>query len=174
MPITFTPAGARVAARFRPQLLFAMAERFAVALNRGSIRFYEHSHPVGQTTPALRPVQSLDVPAGRRGYQDTVPYQAGRHPSNPQSGSNYEGMSIDERLPGQEEQERRAFDEVAREVEAFFAARPNCEWDYAAPPGVHQAVLERLSPQVKQRIRRQLTKDLTNMPPHELREHFSK
>jgi hypothetical protein len=147
-------------------------KRFAVALNRGSIRIYEHSQPVGQTTPGLKPVQRLDIPAGRSKFNHYETDQAGRFPSQPHQGP-YEGMSIDERLPGQNEHEKRVFDEVAREVEAFFSAHPDAQWDYAAPPGVHQAVLERLSSPLKQRIRKALTKDLTNLPPTEVREHFT-
>jgi hypothetical protein len=149
-----------------------MPERFAVALNRGSIRIYRHSQPVGQTTPGLQPVQQLDIPAGRTKFNHYLTDQAGRHPSQPHQGP-HEGMSIDERLPGQQEHEKRVFDEVAREVEAFFSAHPQAEWDFAAPPGVHQAVMERLSDGLRQRIRRALTKDLTNLPPAEVREHFT-
>jgi hypothetical protein len=149
-----------------------MPERFAVALNRGSIRIYRHSQPVGQTTPGLQPVQHLDIPAGRTKFNHYATDQAGRHPSQPHQGP-YEGMSIDERLPEQQEHEKRVFDEVAREVEAFFAAHPQAEWDFAAPPGVHQAVKGRLSEGLRQRIRRALTKDLTNLPPAEVREHFT-
>ncbi len=150
-----------------------MNERYAVTLNRGSIRIYKVEQPVGQTTPGFQPVQQLDIPAGRTPFNQYDTDQAGRHPSQPQQGGNYKGMSIDERLPGERENEKRVFDEVAREVNAFLAEHPAAEWDYAAPPGVHQAVLERLSPDVRQRIRQALTKDLTNMPAGELRTHFS-
>ena len=150
-----------------------MTETYAVALNRGSIRIYQHSQPVGQSTPGLQPVQQLDLPAGRTKFNQYLTDQAGRHPSQPQQGGAYKGMSIDERLPGQEEHEKRVFDELAREVEAFFREHAGAEWDFAAPPGVHQAVLERLSPELRQRIRRALTKDLTNLPPAELRQHLA-
>lgn len=150
-----------------------MNERYVVAVNRGSIRIYQHEQPPGQMTPGYRPVQSLDVPAGRMSYNQNDTDQAGRFPSNPQQGGNYRGMSIDERLPMQRENEKRVIEDVAREVETFLAAHPGAEWDFAAPPGVHHAVLDNLSDGVKQRLRLALTKDLTNLPVPELREHLT-
>jgi hypothetical protein len=150
-----------------------MNERYIVAVNRGTVRIYEQSQPVGQTSLGLKSVLSLDIPGGRSRYQDTLTYQAGRHPSQPQQGGNFRGMSIDERLPGQQEHEKRAIEEVVREVEAFLSVHPNATWDFAAPAGVHQSVLEKIAPQYRNRIGRALTKDLTNMPPAELRTHFT-
>lgn len=149
-----------------------MNERYVVAVNRGSIRIYQHTQPVGQMTPGFTPVHQLDFPAGRNRFNQYMTDQAGRFPSHPASGSSA-GMSIDERLPGQEEHQKRAVQEVAREVEAFLQGDPGAEWDFAAPPGVHHAVLECLSPAVRQRLRRALAKDLTNQPVRELREHFA-
>lgn len=149
-----------------------MNERYVVAANRGSIRIYQHRQEIGQTTPGFALVQQLDLPGGRAPFNAYLTDQAGRFPSQPDSGS-YKGMSIDERLPGQEEHEKRAIDEVARNVEAFLEAHRPATWDFAAPPGVHHAVLERISPAVRQRLRRTLAKDLTKQPVTELREHFS-
>lgn len=150
-----------------------MNESYVVAVNRGSIRIYQPEQPPGQTTPGYRLVQSLDVPEGRMPYNQMDTDQAGRFPSHPQQGGNYRGMSIDERLPHQREHEKRVIEEVARQVNGFLQAHPGAAWDFAAPPGVHQGVLEQLSPEVRDRIRRALTKDLTNLPAPELREHLA-
>jgi hypothetical protein len=83
------------------------------------------------------------------------------------------GMSIDERLPMKEEADRRRAQQLAAEVEHFFAQRPGASWDFAAGPELHRAVLEQLSPPTRQRLRRAVPKDLVNQNPAELREQFA-
>jgi hypothetical protein len=82
-------------------------------------------------------------------------------------------MSIDERLPMQREESRRRAREIAAEIDGFFQQRPESSWDFAAGPELNGTVLELLSPAVRQRVRRTLTKDLVNQRGDEVRAHFA-
>jgi hypothetical protein len=82
-------------------------------------------------------------------------------------------MSIDERLPMKREEDRRRAKDLAAGIDAFFRPRPNATWDFAAGPELNGAVLELISREVRQRIRRSVAKDLVNQRTDELRAHFS-
>jgi hypothetical protein len=82
-------------------------------------------------------------------------------------------MSIDERLPMQREESRRRAKELAAELDTFFQRRPQASWDFAAGPELNTAVVDLLSPAVRQRIRRTLAKDLVHQRGDEVRVHFA-
>ena len=144
-----------------------MADHHYVVLNRSQILIYRERVEPG-FPPGCVLVASIDFPEAHRGYTDDQSDMAGRFPAAPRSG----GMNIDERLPMQEEAERRNAANLARSLEQFLKQHPNSRWDYAAGPTVHYAVLERLSPGVRAGLDRTLQKDLTKTPVIEIASHF--
>jgi hypothetical protein len=81
-------------------------------------------------------------------------------------------MSIDERLPMQEEEERRQTRDLVQAIETFLQQHPAATWDFAAAPAVHNSVLERVSPPMRSRLRQSVAKDLVNQPVEELLRRF--
>jgi hypothetical protein len=154
-----------------------MSDHYIVALDQGHLRIYLERRGPSQFTPGLEAVESKDFPAGREAYTDRDTDMAGRFQgSSGRAGANggsRGGMSIDERLPMKNETNKRRAEQLAAEVERFFAPRPDATWDFAAGPELHRAVLELLSPKTRQRLRRALPKDLVNQPPNALREQFA-
>lgn len=154
-----------------------MSEHYIVTADAGHLRIYAERQDAGQFTPSLQQVESMDFPAGRQSFTDRDTDVSGRFPgSNRQAAGRAQatgGMSIDERLPMKQEEERRRARTVAEEIEAFFVQRPNATWDFAAGPDLNGRVLELLSREVRQRIKRSVTKDLVNQRTDELRAHFS-
>ena len=142
-------------------------ERYLVAANSGCVRIYRESLPFGQRTPRLDLVEAFDLPAGRRAYTAAEADQAGRFPTS--AGT---GMSIDERLPMQEEAERRVAAQIGERVGAFLAAHPQVEWDFAAAPTLQKPVLERMPEPARQQLAHVIAKDLASLPPHQLHEHL--
>ncbi len=82
-------------------------------------------------------------------------------------------MSIDERLPMQREESRRRTRDLAAEVDQFLQQRPECSWDFAAGPELNHAMIEMLSPGVRQRMRRSVAKGLVTQRVDEVRAHFA-
>jgi hypothetical protein len=156
-----------------------MSEHYVVTVDHGHLRIYVERKPLGQQTPALDPVASMDFPAGRKSYTDRETDMAGRFSGSkhqgpaPGSPAARTGMSIDERLPMQREESRRRAKEIATEVDLFFQKRPQATWDFAAGPELNGALLELLSPGVRQRMRRCIAKDLVNQRGEEVRAHFT-
>lgn len=156
-----------------------MSEHYIVAVDHGHLRIFAERKPPGQATPGLDPVESMDFPAGKRSYTDRDTDMAGRFASSKHQGAApggptaRTGMSIDERLPMQREESRRRAKELAAEIDVFFQRRPDATWDFAAGPELNSAVLDLLSPAVRKRVRRSVTKDIVNQRTNELRAHFA-
>lgn len=160
-----------------------MSEHYIVTLDQGHLRIYAERTSPEQLRPSLERVESMDFPAGREAYTDRDTDMAGRFQSSKHQGAapgapggngvGRTGMSIDERLPMKNEANRRRAEQLAQEVEHFLASRPGASWDFAAGPELHRAVLERLSPPVRQRLRRAVAKDLVNQATSELRAQFA-
>lgn len=159
-----------------------MSEHYIITVDHGHLRIYAERHPPGQQSPALEQVEAMDFPAGKNSYTDRETDVAGRFPGskknvagpgNPSGQPGRTGMSIDERLPMQREEERRRVKDLAAEVEAFLVGRPEASWDFAAGPALHNAVLELLSRSVRERLRRSVSKDLVNQRVDEVRAHFA-
>lgn len=160
-----------------------MSEHYIVTLDQGHLRIYAERRSPEQYTPGLEQVEAMDFPAGRESYTDRDADMAGRFSSSKHqgvapgapggNGVGRTGMSIDERLPMKNEMNRRRAQELAAEVDHFLSSRADATWDFAAGPELHRAVLELLSPKVRQRLRRALPKDLVNQRPSELRAQFA-
>jgi hypothetical protein len=156
-----------------------MSEHYIVAVDHGHLRIYVERNSPGQRTPALDRVEAMDFPAGKKGYTDRETDMAGRFASSkhqspaPGGPTQRTGMSIDERMPMEREEARRRAKELAAEIDAFFQRRPDATWDFAAGPELNGTVLDLLSAQVRQRVRRSVTKDLVNQRGDEVRAHFA-
>ena len=155
-----------------------MSEHFIITADRGHLRVFQQQIAPGQQTPGLQEVTALDFPAGVRPYSDRDTDAAGRFQSSrqPSRGSGAptarSGMSIDERLPMQREEERRETRDVAETIESFLREHSDATWDFAAGPEIHHDVLEALSPEVRARLHQAVTKDLIHQPDTALRQHF--
>jgi hypothetical protein len=153
-----------------------MSEHYIITLDHGHLRIYLERIAPGQFTPSLEPMEMMDFPAGRHSYSDRDTDMAGRFPSAGvpgQADTGHRGMSIDERLPMQREENRRRARELASMVESFLEQRAEASWDFAAGPDLNHAVLELLSPPVRRRLRRSVPKDLVNQRLDEVRAHFA-
>ena len=156
-----------------------MTEHYIVAVDHGHLRIFAEQKRPGQTTPGLQAVESMDFPLGKQSYSDRDTDQAGRFAGSKQQSAGSgapagrQGMSIDERLPMQREESRRRAKEIAAEIDTFLRARPAASWDFAAGPELNGAVLELISKDVRQRVRRSVAKDLVNQRADEMRAHFA-
>jgi hypothetical protein len=154
-----------------------MSEHYIVTADHGHLRIFRERRGPGQFTPGLEPVETMDFPAGVRSYTESATDMSGRFASSKQQiagpGTSRGGMSIDERLPMQREEERRRARDVAAEIETFFSSRPDATWDFAAGAELNHAILDQLSNRTRSRLRRTLSKDLVNQRTEDLRAHFT-
>lgn len=157
-----------------------MSEHYFVTADHGHLRIFLSRQAPGQRQPDLQEVEAMDFPGGKHAYTDRESDAAGRFQGSkhqaPASGApggmGRTGMSIDERLPMQREEDRRRSRNVAEEIDTFFAARPQVTFDLACAPAILRTITENLSEPVRRRIRRSLSKDLVNQPREDVRAHF--
>lgn len=159
-----------------------MSDHYFVTADHGHLRIYRVSQAPGQRAPGLEQVEAMDFPSGVKSYTDRDTAMAGRFqgsrhqaaaPGAPTAAVSRTGMSIDERLPMQREEDRRRARNVAQEIETFFAARPGATYDLAAASGLSPAITALLSSGVGTRLRRTIPKDLVNQPAEDLRAHLT-
>lgn len=155
-----------------------MREHYIVTVDHDHLRIYIERNSPGQRVPALDQVEALDFPQGKKSYSQRETDMAGRFASSkhqqsaPGSPTARTGMSIDERLPMQREEMRRRAKALAAEIDAFLQQRRDASWDFAAGPELNTALLELLSADVRQRLRRSVAKDIVNQRGDEVRAHF--
>jgi hypothetical protein len=155
--------GAAVAAAAPP-------EHFVVVLDRAHLRVYQMREDPGVLSQAqFELAESIDFPAGKRRYTAQDTDQAGRFNSAGQTQG-----SIDERLPMQEEHQRRVLADLAHFLDAYLGERPKARWDLAAGPALLQPLLAAVKPAVRARLGQTLAKDLVHQSPAELRAHFGR
>ena len=159
-----------------------MSDHYFGAADHGHLRIFLPRQSPGQREPDLEEVEAMDFPLGKHSYSDRDTSMAGRFQGSKHQGAGpgapggmgvgRTGMSIDERLPMQREEERRRSRDVAAEIETFFATRPDATWDLACAPAMHRSIVDELSGAVRQRLRRTITKDLVNQRREDVRAHF--
>lgn len=156
-----------------------MSDHYLIIANQGHLRIFQRHQPRGQTTPAFVEMQTLDFPTGAKNHTAGDSDLGGRFQgSKHQAGSSgspvtQTGMSNDERLRMQREEERRRAHEIADAVAVFLQARPLATWDFAAGPGLHSAVTDLLQPSVRARLQHSLSKDLVHQSMRGLQTHFA-
>ncbi len=156
-----------------------MSEHYIVIADQGHLRIFRRRQEPGQSQPAFDEVRAMDFPAGVRSYTAHDSDMAGRFQGSkqqttaPGSPVARTGMSIDERLPMKEEEERRGVDRIAAVIESFMGVQQEATWDFAAAQAVHNAVLEKVSEPVKRRLQQSVPKDLVHQPVSELASHFA-
>jgi Protein required for attachment to host cells len=156
-----------------------MNEHYVIVADHGHLRIFEQRQLPEQTSPTLQEIDTLDFPHGVKSYVHGDTDMAGRFQGSQQQGRGpgaptaRMGMSIDERLPMAEEEERRRTEDIVKRIEAFIGNHPDITWDFAAGPSMKNAVIEHLSPQARAGLQRAIAKDLVHQPVTELLSHFS-
>jgi hypothetical protein len=148
-------------------------EHFVAVLDRAHLNIYQLRNGGRAARPRLEPVETIAFPAGTERYTERDSDQAGRFGARVGAGRGLGGASIDERLPMQNEHERRLAADLATRLGGFLEKHRDATWDYAAGPALHHAVLDRLPPTVLDRLDIAVAKELTHQTPAELETYFA-
>lgn len=146
-----------------------MPEQLYVTFDRAHVRVFRERNGGGFRPSSLQLVVAMALPAGRDSYTDSETDQAGRFP---RSRGLEGGMGIDERLPLEREHEKRLAGTIAELLATILREHADARWQCAAGPGLLQAVVEQLEPDVHERLERQIAKNLGHIPTEELPAHF--
>lgn len=150
-----------------------MLKTYVITADRRRFRIHETQERLGRDQPSLKLVDEVEFTETRGGYTGRDTDMAGRFGDNKgkEQGQFTQG-SIDERLPMQNEMDRRAVGLIAGRINELLREHPQAGWSFATAPDLHHAVLEEIDPGARARLRKSLPKELTNVPVAELAEHF--
>ena len=144
-----------------------MSQKYIIAVDRARLRIYRYSQQPGQFTPSIQPVDALDLPETRDSYSDGLaPDDRFSHARNRTNSPSLESELMPDRS------ERRVTEQLAERIAAFMGKHPNSTWDLAAGAALRNELIEALPDSVRRRLDQVISKELVNVPPAALREHF--
>lgn len=147
-----------------------MAQKFIIAADRTHLRIYRYSQQPGQFTPSIQPVDAYDFPEANHSFAGTETDLAGRFPASKSWPSS---SSLDECMATTEERDRHIAEQLVERITAFLEKYPNSTWDFAAGSALRSQVIDALPDAARLRLDQVISKDLVNVPPIELRQHFA-
>lgn len=119
----------------------------------------------------LELIEEMEFPEAHGHFLDKVTDMAGRFPVSTGAGPGT-GMSRGEALSAELETQRRLIKLIAQRIESTLQTERPEYWHFASSPEIHSAILNELSPDLRQRIIRRVHADLTKVRPTEVLTHF--
>lgn len=144
---------------------------FVIVADRGSLKAYR----VDETPtrgPSLHLVQAFDLTDAHGKLIDKVTDLAGRFPVTDGAGSHRGAASIAERTQLDNETDRRICKQLADEIAKFVTENAKEGWSFAAPSGIHSAIVDLLPGPVRDRIVEHVKSDLVKVESAKLPAHF--
>jgi len=139
-----------------------------IVTDRGSLKAYKVSKTPTRG-PHLELVQAFDTTDAHGRLQDKFTDQAGAFPGGAAPG---QMNSIGERTGIETENDRRIHKQLADGIAEIVAREGREGWSFAAPPSIHSAIVDLLSPDVRRRIVEYVKSDLVKIEPAKLPGHF--
>ena len=142
-----------------------------IVADRGSLKAYR----VDETPtrgPSLKLVQAFDVTDAHGKLLDKVTDQAGRFPVGDAGISGRHMNAIAERQTLAGEYDRRIYRQLADQITQILRREKAEGWSFAAPASCHNAIIELLAPDVRNRIVEFVKSDLVKVEPAKLASHF--
>jgi len=139
-----------------------------IATNLGHLKAFRVAEtPMG--TRRLELIKEVEFPEAHGRIQDRVTDMAGRFPVGDGMGTT---MANGEALKAELEVERRLTKLVGEQIEDVLNSERPEYWHFAATSEIHQALLNELPTELRQRVIRHVQADLTRMPAPEVLTHF--
>lgn len=119
----------------------------------------------------LELIDEMDFPEAHGRFADKVTDMAGRFPVGGCAGPG-NAMARGEALSAELETQRRLIKLVATEIKVILESERPEFWHFAANPEIHQAILDEITPELRERVVRHVQADLTKSPTSEVLAHF--
>jgi hypothetical protein len=139
-----------------------------IVTDRGTLKAYK-VNDTPTRGPSLQLVQAFDTTDAHGRYQDKLTDQAGASSTGAPPG---QVNSIAERTGIDIENDRRIFKQLADSITEVVEREGKEGWSFAAPASIHAAVVELLSPAVRDTIVEHVKSDLVKIEPAKLPGHF--
>lgn|SRR5690242_802992 len=141
-----------------------------IVADRGSLKAYQ----VNETPtrgPSLKLMQAFDITDAHGKMVDKVTDLAGRFPVTETAGPHRGQASIAESKL-ENETARRINKELADQITKIINGSGREGWSFAAPAGIHSAIVDLLPGRIRDRIVEHVKSDLVKVEPAKLASHF--
>ena len=144
---------------------------FVIVTDRGELKAYR----VNETPtrgPSLQLVQAFNITEAHGRLVDKLSDLAGRFPVTNGAGAHRGPGSIAERTQLATEMDRRIHKELADQITKIVSLNGKEGWSFAAPAGIHTAIVDLLPAAVRERIVEHVKSDLVKVEPAKLISRF--
>ena len=142
---------------------------FLIIADRGCVKaFHVEETPTRGPMPRLTATFQISGEPDR--YRDEYSDRMGAFPNG---GTNGQGNSIAERHGVGEELQRRALGEVAKHIDQLLSQHHPADWGFAAPSEVANAVVDKIHPDGRAKLKTVVKHDLINADARALIEQFT-
>jgi len=146
-----------------------MSEHYIVTVDRGRLRIYAEVEGPEKSIPRLQIVEAIDFPSHTGSTREDDGDAEG---ANVESSSRFSGSTGEISAKGRGKTGRNE-EMLAVELDTFLQNRPEATWDFAAAPSLYHSIIEQLSPATRRRVKRALSKTMTNQRADEVRASFA-
>lgn len=140
-----------------------------IVADRGRLKAYAVEKNENRSIGVPRLWESMEIEEALGRYRDNFTDQAGAFPDGASPG---QANSTAERMNLAAEQEMRSFRMVASRMIELLRDKAPERWGFAAPPEINGAILDGLPVDLRERLARNVPRDLVNVPAPELLRHF--
>ncbi len=141
------------------------APPFLIIADRGRLIAYSLEKTV--RGPAPRVVESIDFVEAHTRLGEQLTDKAGAFPAG-----HGQATAAAERMTLETELDLRSFRVVADWITKLLEKHQPETWGFAAPSEINGAILDELRPELRQRLEKNVCRDLTKIPASELLAHF--
>ena len=141
-----------------------------ILADRGSVKAYKVEETPTRG-PSLQLVQAFDITDAHGRYNEKLTDQAGRFPVG-DAGSGRHMNAIAERQGLETENDRRIYKQLAEHVSEIVRSHLPEGWSFAAPASINSAIVDLLTPEIRDRIVENVKSDLVNIELAKLPTHF--
>jgi protein required for attachment to host cells len=144
-----------------------MTDKLIVVADLGRVKAFRVSRDDMSPNSRLELVDDVELMDAHGRLLDKVTDKAGRFPGN---GTGPGGMSIGEKHGIQEETERRLLRQVVERINTL--AKNEHIWYLAAVKEINPRVVEKLDPDVRSKMAKNISADLIKIPKDQILSHF--
>ncbi len=147
-------------------------EKLIVTADLGHFKAYRFiSDPKELQSPRVEPLKSFDLMGARKKLSEQVSDSAGRFKRSDRRTDDVRA-GYGERHNIETENERRLIKRIAENIATILGKAKVDEWNLAAGVKINSAILQELSPEIKEKLTRNLKSNLINASKAELVERF--
>jgi hypothetical protein len=143
-------------------------DRIIIAVDLGHFRAYQVTQKILES-PHLKLIESYDSVEAHARLVDKVSDSAGRF-SRKAGGTKAKGYPEPHNIALEEE--KKSIKKIADDIDALIEKNDSGEWYFAAPTEINSRIVEKLSPETRARLAKNVSADITKAKKADILSYF--